>query len=201
MPYSKRKISCMKASQQRSLLHNSSGSRRIDVVLPAINPINKPPEVDKRISQVPSIYHPPSFKQRRWRKKTKEEKRQFTLSEQRKKLIALEKKWYAIFCFAQHQKEDGSIPTRIGNLIASRHGYTLKQLKNLVKSVMKGGSLLRLPGSGRKRTKFDVGNRCLHEIFQEYGGELSQLALTSLANQKGLKVDLWISYIIFIFLI
>lgn len=188
MAYSKRKKSSLAASKQRSLNRKSTGTRRIDIVLPAVNPIDGPPVSEKRSIRAPTTYHPPVIKQRKWKKKTPEQKKQFSLSEQRKKLLTLEKKWYAIFCFARHQKEDGSISKRIGNIIASRHGYSYKQLKNMIEKVQKGGSLIRSPGGGRKKTKFDIGNRCLHDIFQEYGGELSQLTLTELINQKGLKV-------------
>lgn len=148
MTHSKRKKASLIASKQRSLLHNSSGTRKIDVVLPAVNPIDAPPLSEKRVSQSPSNYHPPEFKQRHWKKKTPEQKQQITLSEQRKKLFSLEKKWYAIFCYARFQRDDGSIPTRLGNSIASKHGYTLKQLKNLAKQVKDGRSLVRMPGCG-----------------------------------------------------
>lgn len=40
-----------------------------------------------------------------------------------------------------------------------------------------------------KITKFDVANRCLHEVFDEYGGELSQLCLTHLIQREGLAVS------------
>ncbi len=53
---------------------------------------------------------------------------------------------------------------------------------------MHGESLWRKLGSGWKRTKFDITNRCLRKIFLDYGGELSQLTMTELVNCKGVKV-------------
>jgi predicted transcriptional regulator with HTH domain len=72
--------------------------------------------------------------------------------------------------------------------IAEEYFLTTGTLKKLVKKALNGESLLRKKGSGPKITKFDIGNRCLKTIFEEYGGELSQLTLTELVNQKGVKV-------------
>ena len=188
MAYSKRKQSTIKASLSRSKFHRSSGSRKIDIVLPATKPLDGPPMHDKRQSQIPRIYHPPEFKKTKWKKKSPGEKKHLSLLEMKKKVKTLEKKWYAAFCYGRHQKEDGTVSPRIGRMLVAQHGYSLKQIRLFIQKANNGESLWRKSGSGRKKTTFDIANRCLQEIFREYGGELSQLTMTELVNRKGVKV-------------
>lgn len=190
MAFSKRKRSNIKASLIRSQKHNSSGSRKIDIILPAIKPLFGPPQNEKRVVNSPPLYHPPEFKQRRWHKRSDEEKKQKSKFEEMKRLRQLEKKWNAVFTYARYQKADGSIPSGLGKTISSKCGYSLKHLKELFLKAKCNGSLLRNPGGGRKKTIFDTANQSLKEVFQEYGGELSQLTLTELVNKKGVKVSL-----------
>ena len=49
--------------------------------------------------------------------------------------------------------------------------------------------LICTSGPPRQRVKFDTANRCLKDIFQEYGGELSQLAMKELLHDRGVKVS------------
>ncbi len=129
MAYSKRKKSNMKASLNQSKFHRSSGSRKIDIVLPPSKPLDGPPVQEKRVSQVPRIYHPPEFKKARWKKKSPGEKKQLSLLEMQKKVKLLEKKWYAAFCYGRHQKEDGTVSPRIGRMLVVQHGFSLKQIR------------------------------------------------------------------------
>lgn len=62
-------------------------------------------------------------------------------------------------------------------------------MKNLVQKALQFKSLLHKKGQGRKRTIFDIGNRTLHEIVQEYGGELSQMTLCELVRRKGVNIS------------
>lgn len=188
MAISKRKISNRKAAHQRSINRKSTGSRRIDIVLPPEKPLDAPPQAEKRIIHSPSVYHPPEFKKKHWRKKSMDEKREISAAQQRRKISLLEKKWRAVFYYGKYQKPDGSIPLQIGKQIALKFGYSLHQLKKFVQQALNGESFLRKVGGGRKRTIFDIANRSLREIFHEYGGELSQLTMTELVNRKGVKV-------------
>ena len=98
MTFSKRKINLIKARSQRSLNRKSTGPRNITEILPPVKPKDGPPIAQKRASISPSVFHPPEFKKRRWKKKSPEERKMLFESEQRRKITLLEKKWRAVFC-------------------------------------------------------------------------------------------------------
>ena len=73
--------------------------------------------------------------------------------------------------------------------ICEKSSISEYQLKSSLGRIEKTGTLYRLPGSGRKRWKFDLVDRSLREVVQEYGFELSQLTLTELIRKRGISVS------------
>jgi hypothetical protein len=189
MPHSKSKLKSLAANHVRSKKRSSSGPRQIEIVLPAIHPIDSSPLNEKQQSASPVRYAPPEKKHRSWKKKSQAEKKKKMSCHERVKFASLERKWRAVAEYCQKENIEGFISDSEARKIAEAYNMSLKTLRRTVQSAMKGESLLRKPGSGRKITKFDIGNRCLKEIFFEYGGELSQLTLTELVNRKGVKVS------------
>ena len=193
---------CSSSSKQKSLKANtfqsakktSSGSQRKGIVLAAPKALDTPPLHEKRICTSPKVYHPPEMKKKRWKKKTKKEKERDFSHQEWVRVNSLERRWRAVAAYCRRQSMfRGFISNQDAKKIAEEYNLTLETLKRLVEKALKGESLLRKSGSGQKVTKFDIGNRCLKEIFDEYGGELSQLTLTELVNRKGVKVSILIS--------
>ena len=106
---SKKRI--LAANGERTSRHSSSGSRTIDEILPAKRPIEAPPTSPKRISTLPTLYKPPEFKKRIFKKRSKEEIARMKETISLRAIHQLERRWLAVCHFSKHQRYDGSIPS------------------------------------------------------------------------------------------
>jgi hypothetical protein len=143
--------------------------------------------ISPRRFEVDLQYHP-HVKQRRFRKKTPEEKRKRQHCRDSLRIYHLEKKWNAVVAYYEC-KYNGKVSSKDLKRICLEFGISKYQLKQLVKNAREKMSLARRPGSGRKRTKFDLVNRTLRDIVLDYGCELSQLTFTELVRQRGISVS------------
>ena len=138
----------MKANSIRSVKKSSSGPRKIDIILPASNPIDGNPCHEKRQSLPPLMYHPPEPKKKRWKKKSAEEKKKEVSLQESLRLSILERRWRAVGEYYQKQSIDGIISSREMKRIAEDYNMTISTLKILVKKAGNGESLSRKKGSG-----------------------------------------------------
>lgn len=189
----------MLAAGKRSELRKSTGPRSIDIILPAINPIDALPSKRKRDSVEPLRYVE-QFKERKRPKRFPSTKFQSdtgrrvlrsasTIMNNLDDIMDLEKKWSAVLDYSCSCHPDGSIPRNVGNAIAKEFGVTLQTLSNWYWKAKKQGTLIRKQGSGRKPILFDTANRSLKEIYMEFGGALSQWTLSVLLREKNLTVS------------
>ena len=100
----------------------------------------------------------------------------------------LEKKWHVVVEYYQNQK-DGRVSNQDRRRICEQASISEHQLSMYLQRIDKTGTLDRVPGSGRKRQKFDLVNQTLREVVKEYEFQLSQLTLTELVRRRGVSVS------------
>ncbi len=173
----------------------SSGPRHIDVILPAKNPIDSPPQSSNRNSQQTEFYNPDvqSRKRKRFYISEVGHKRPRSVSSRLSSVSSevddLQQKWFFVVEYRSMCCPDLSIPSSLGKSIAHRAGVDLQTLKKWVLLASQTGDLTRKHGSGRPKFKFDIGSRCMREIYDEYGGVISQWAISELCKQKGVNIQ------------
>jgi hypothetical protein len=183
------------AHKNRSILCNSSGPRSKNS-FPQLFPckaINAPPKDLKRKRYPPEVFSSPINLKRRKKKlkaKFEEPLRQtlrsdiMCLRRSEASLLKVKLKWIAI-CRVKENMIDGKVSKRIYQSLSREFNVSDRTLRNWVSQANQGYSMMRDDGSGRKEFKFDSGERTLREIYDEYGGELSQATLTELICVKG----------------
>lgn len=110
-PQSPSKKRTSSARSARSKKRASTGSRSIDVILPARTPLDALPQSSTRESRIPLLYKPPEFKRRTFKRRSFEEKQILTQEAHARVIQQLEKKWLAVCTYAKYQRYDGTIPT------------------------------------------------------------------------------------------
>ena len=190
------------ATIARHATYSSTGPRSLPEYIDPPRPIDAPPKSPKRVSQFPEKLvlenlHP--LKKRRKGQKNidihqevgrtifRSDIQLLTLA--RGPLERIELKWSAVleyFCVAK--SAPSSLQSQRTEEVASKYSISRRTLENWAEKAMTG-SLCPKPRKERQKVKVVQGNLCLREVYDKYGGEFSQAALTELMEQHTMKVS------------
>lgn len=186
---SKAKRKTLAATRARTSRSNSTGPRRIDVVLPALRPLDAPPRGTKRLREASVRYEASERPRKRRRTDSNHEYgRQGSRSDLAVALQAagvlnnLERKWAAVSAVSRYEREDGTVSKVAMQDVASKAKVKPKTLSRWKARADAGESLVRLEGSGRPLAVWDCAVQSLREAYDIYGGFLSQQALAEISK-------------------